>query len=266
MSNPRSPKFLIVSDCATRRSHLREQLVAASAGHEILEAESCESALHLANQYGSELSEAVLELSDNRDRARINKLVASMDLRFEIENDVTLIPPLICHLLEQITLLDLLDDCHISSMSIALSKSLSNAINHGNLELDSELRQEDESIYYDLAAARRVTWPYCDRKVHVYPSYSKDRVKFIIRDEGPGFNVSRVKDPTDDENLERIGGRGLLLINAFMDEVSHNNRGNEITLVKYTSAGAELLARMTDPHSKIEPHLATEFSERLVGS
>jgi anti-sigma regulatory factor (Ser/Thr protein kinase) len=264
MPNLRTPKFLIVSDCATRRSHLRERLVVESAGHEILEAESCETALHLAHQYGSELSEAVLELTDNRDRSRINKLVASMDLRFEIDNDVSLVPPLICHLLEQITLLDLLDDSSLSPMSIALSESLSNAINHGNLEMDSELRQEDESVYYDLAAARRVMWPYCDRKVHVFASYSKDRVKFVIRDEGPGFNVKQVKDPTDEDNLERIGGRGLLLIQAFMDEVSHNNRGNEITLVKYTSAGAELLAKMTDPHSVIEPHAMPESSECLV--
>ncbi len=238
-----------------------------SAGHEILEAENCETALHLAHQYGSELSEAVLELTDNRDKARINKLVSSMDLRFEIDNDLSLVPPLICHLLEQITLLDLLDDDCLSPMSIALSESLSNAINHGNLEMDSELRQEDESIYYDLAAARRVMWPYCDRKVHVYASYSKNRVKFVIRDEGPGFNVKRVKDPTDEENIERIGGRGLLLIRAFMDEVSHNNRGNEITLVKYTSAGAELLAKMTDPHAMIEPHsVPASFSPTVARS
>ena len=267
MSNLRSPKFLIVSDCATRRSHLRERLVTESAGHEILEAECCETALHLANQYGSELSEAVLELTDNRDRARINKLVSSMDLRFEIGNDVSLVPPLICHLLEQITLLNLLDDDCLSPMSIALSESLSNAINHGNLEMDSELRQEDESVYYDLAAARRVMWPYCDRKVHVFASYSRDRVKFVIRDEGPGFNVNKVKDPTDEDNIERIGGRGLLLIRAFMDEVSHNHRGNEITLVKYTSAGAELLARMTDPHAVIKPQSSAEtFSSAVATS
>ena len=44
--------------------------------------------------------------------------------------------------------------------------------------------------------------------------------------------TSSLYDPTEDENLERAGGRGLLLINAFMDEVSHNDEGNEITLVK----------------------------------
>jgi anti-sigma regulatory factor (Ser/Thr protein kinase) len=41
-----------------------------------------------------------------------------------------------------------------------------------------------------------------------------------------------LRDPTDPENLEKAGGRGLLLINAFMDEVRHNEKGNEITMVK----------------------------------
>jgi anti-sigma regulatory factor (Ser/Thr protein kinase) len=50
-----------------------------------------------------------------------------------------------------------------------------------------------------------------------------------------------LRDPTDPENLERAGGRGLLLINAFMDEVVHNDRGNEITMLKRRQAnGAEV--------------------------
>lgn len=251
MTTHKTPKFLIVSDSAARRSHLRERLAADSAGHEILEAENCEAALHLANQYGSELSDAVLELTDNQDKHRLTQFISSLDLRLDLNNDISLVPPLVCHLLEQITKLQLLDEHHLVSLSVALSESLSNAINHGNLELDSELRQEDESVYYDLAAARRVMWPYCDRKVHVFASYTKDRVKFVIRDDGPGFNVESVKDPTDKDNIERIGGRGLLLIRAFMDEVSHNARGNEITLMKYTSAGSELLAKMTDRQSRV---------------
>ena len=41
-------------------------------------------------------------------------------------------------------------------------------------------------------------------------------------------------DPTDPANLERIGGRGLLLIRTFMDEVYHNETGNAITMFDFT--------------------------------
>ncbi|HLQ47056.1 MAG TPA: ATP-binding protein, partial [Planctomycetaceae bacterium] len=231
-----------------RRSRLRELLAQHCAGSEVLEAENCRAALHLANEYGSDLSETLLELADTRhDPRRITRFVSSLDMRLEFDNDTNLIPKLVCHLLEQVSTLQLLEENHLVSLSIALSEALANAMLHGNLELDSELRQEDEDIYYDLADSRRLVWPYCDRKVHVWGSYSRDRVKFVIRDDGPGFNVAEVEDPTDEKNICRVGGRGLLLIRSFMDEVFHNTRGNEITLVKYTSPAAALLARRMEP-------------------
>ena len=243
-----SPKFLIVTDSAVRRSRLRELLAQHCAGSEVLEAENCKAALHLANQYGSDLSETLLELANTRhDPRRVTRFVSSLDMRLELDNDSNLIPKLVYHLLEQVSTLQLLDENHLVSLSIALSESLANAMLHGNLELDSELRQEDERIYYDLAASRRLMWPYCDRKVQVLASYSRDRVKFVIGDDGPGFNVARVEDPTHEKNISRVGGSGLLLIRSFMDEVFHNARGNEITLVKYTSPASALLARRMEP-------------------
>ena len=60
---------------------------------------------------------------------------------------------------------------------------------------------------------------------------------FVIRDEGPGFDVTTLPDPTDPENLLKPSGRGLLLIRTFMDEATHNATGNEITLVRRRRAG-----------------------------
>ena len=60
-----------------------------------------------------------------------------------------------------------------------------------------------------------------------------------MEDEGPGFNPATLPDPNDPANFERIGGRGLTLIRAFMDEVAHNEKGNQITLRKrYTTPAA----------------------------
>jgi anti-sigma regulatory factor (Ser/Thr protein kinase) len=62
-----------------------------------------------------------------------------------------------------------------------------------------------------------------------------DDSKFVrncITDEGRGFNTELVPDPTDPENFLKASGRGLLLIRSFMNEAYHNERGNEITLIK----------------------------------
>ena len=53
-----------------------------------------------------------------------------------------------------------------------------------------------------------------------------------IRDEGDGFDPSKLPDPTDPENLDRPCGRGVMLMRAFMDDVRYNATGNEVTLVR----------------------------------
>ena len=59
-----------------------------------------------------------------------------------------------------------------------------------------------------------------------------DHGAFVIRDEGPGFDPRELPDPTDPTNLERPSGRGLLLMRTFMDDVSYNDDGNQVTLIK----------------------------------
>ncbi|MEM8681572.1 MAG: ATP-binding protein, partial [Planctomycetota bacterium] len=56
--------------------------------------------------------------------------------------------------------------------------------------------------------------------------------EFVIEDEGPGFDPTRLPDPTDPANLERVSGRGVLLMRTFMDEVEYSERGNRVILRK----------------------------------
>ena len=61
---------------------------------------------------------------------------------------------------------------------------------------------------------------------------TRDEATFLVRDEGLGFDPSTLPDPTDPANLGKVSGRGLLLIQTFMDHVEHNATGNQITMVK----------------------------------
>ena len=62
--------------------------------------------------------------------------------------------------------------------------------------------------------------------------------RFVTRDDGEGFDPSRLPDLTDPTSLD-AGGRGLLLVRTFMDEVRFNAKGNEITLIKRRRPGKE---------------------------
>jgi len=115
---------------------------------------------------------------------------------------------------------------------MALREAVLNAMHHGNLELSSSLREGDEREYHRLARERMGQLPYSGRRVYVNAVDTPTGSTYTIRDEGQGFDPSKLPDPLDPENLEKISGRGLLLIRTFMDEVTFNGRGNEIVMVK----------------------------------
>ena len=92
--------------------------------------------------------------------------------------------------------------------------------------------RQDEKNYRLLLEERRHTSPYARRRVHVLATETPTEARYVIRDEGQGFDPSRLPDPTDPANLEKTSGRGLLLIRTFMDEVRHNDKGDEIVMVK----------------------------------
>ena len=92
-------------------------------------------------------------------------------------------------------------------VQMALEESLSNAIRHGN--------KLDEA---------KVVQVEC--RVHA------DRFWICVEDEGEGFKPAEVADCTSEEGLEALGGRGMMLIEAYMTSVEHNGRGNCITMEK----------------------------------
>jgi CheY-like chemotaxis protein len=158
------------------------------------------------------------------------------DTTLVLPNDPALIPAVIAHVESLLGFLKFADANERMRLSVALREAILNAMEHGNLEADSDLRQEDERVYHEVVSRRRREAPYKDRRVHLDSRLSEAEARFVIRDEGPGFDQSRLPDPTDPENWERVGGRGLLLIRTFMDEVWHNPAGNEITLVKHAES------------------------------
>lgn len=106
------------------------------------------------------------------------------------------------------------DDQH--KIGIAVRECLVNAVIHGNR--------------YNLR-----------KKVHLTVSRSPGRLEVRIGDEGEHFDMSQLPDPLADENLLRHSGRGLLLMQAFMDEFQVRPRepnGTEVKLVKHTARAA----------------------------
>lgn len=177
---------------------------------------------------------------------RVLECLVHTETRFLLENDISAIPALVGHLEQNLTRMKLCDETALLQVGVALREALVNAIYHGNLEVSSDLRDGDGRAYTELAEQRRNELPYRVRRVHVTARETRTEVTYVIADEGPGFDPSVLPDPTDITQLEKVSGRGLLLIRTFMDEVQHNERGNQITLVKHLGVPTRQLAEI-DP-------------------
>ena len=155
----------------------------------------------------------------------------------ELGNDASLIDPMVDLVQQTVARARLSDSSGQLRIGVALREALLNALLHGNLEIPLEhmddarehlLRQRDLPIRSEKPAQKALD----DRRIFVNVRISTDEARFVIRDEGPGFDVSAVPSSWEPGGLEQQGSRSLSLIRAFMDEVIYNEAGNEVTLVK----------------------------------
>jgi serine/threonine-protein kinase RsbW len=99
------------------------------------------------------------------------------------------------------------------AVKLAIEEALINAIKHGN-KLDPK------------------------KRVKIEAKISPDVAEITIEDEGPGFDRNSVPDPTLEENLEKCSGRGILLMEAYMNSVKWSNHGRRVKMIKKNEAEA----------------------------
>lgn len=187
---------------------------------------------NLARDLGHTLHDVLAIVQAKRGEEQAFDCLVEHDLRFQLGAEDLSHEPLIGFLQQQLKRWDLCGEGEMVRIGTALHEAFVNAIEHGNLELDSALRDEPNGAYQKLGKRRRRESPYCERKIDVSVKLSREIAAIKIRDQGPGFDPSSLPDPTDPENIGRISGRGLLLIRTFMDDVQFNETGNEITMFK----------------------------------
>ena len=182
--------------------------------------------------------EEVLALARaDRTYERLIGCLTRTEFTFRLENDSALIGPLVDLVQQMVAGMDLADFAGRLRIGVALKEALLNALFHGSLEITPEQMQQvqhkllsDEEL--SLVEQRRNESPHRDRRIYVDVRIAKEEARFVVRDEGPGFDVSAVPDPEAPGALEAEKGRGLSLMRTFMDEVTFNELGNEVTMVK----------------------------------
>jgi CheY-like chemotaxis protein len=194
---------------------------------------------------GERLLDAVDEaLSMSRADRTYDRLISCMSrctFAFELDSDPALIDPLVDLVQQMVAGMKLTDATGRFRVGAALKESLLNAVYRGNLEISFQQMQAArvslmEGHGDDLLLKRRSEQPYRERKVFVDVVLDTSQARFVVRDEGPGFDPASLPPPGQPGSLDPETGRGLVLMRAFMDEVAYNTSGNEVTMVKRREA------------------------------
>ena len=213
------------------------------------------------------LNQVIARLHANLSRKRLMSCVADLDVTFALPGDLALVPPLVNYVQRQLAGMRFCDANGRVRIGIAFEEALKNAICHGTLELG---HAETDACYEELAAERRSLSPYRDRRVMVRVHLSNDEHRFVIRDQGAGFQVPSRSSVSPSQQLRDERGRGLILIRAFMDEVTFNETGNELTLVKLPdrvrSNLAEAISRRTTSKTDQEVLLLQMLEHFVINS
>lgn len=171
-------------------------------------------------------------LAADRQRRRTMTCLTRRESWFELGNDPDLIAPLSSLMREELYAVGFCDRTTSVRVGVALTEALTNAVLHGNLELSTDLRQDEDDQFFKLMEQRRGEAPYRDRRVRISARLDGQAATYEIQDEGPGFDHERIGHTVETCDLTRIGGRGLLLIRTFMDEVTYLGGGSHLVMVK----------------------------------
>lgn len=194
---------------------------------------------NMANDLVDALKVVITAVESTQQRQQVRDLMEESRSCFVLGYQPGGVQAMISYFQDDLIRMNFCDQSALLRLSTALTEAINNATDHGNLELDSALREEAGDAYRELGNERTKKQPWCDRRVRITTTLTPTKATFVIRDEGSGFNIDDLPDPTDPENLLKASGRGIMLMNAFMDSVSFNDQGNEVTLIKLRVANSD---------------------------
>ena len=156
----------------------------------------------------------------------------SFDIEISIRSQRSAIAPIVK------SIIGLLGENHsvdaLRYLELGLDEAIRNAYEHGNLEINSELKGtllEDGTFDSELSKRERQT-PYCERGINLKVKYNPNFFHCTIEDQGKGFNWHDILNMPSSTSLsiEELHGRGIMLIQHVFDTVVYNEKGNKVEL------------------------------------
>ena len=119
-----------------------------------------------------------------------------------IKENVSVVESFIENVGEQIKI----EEAIYGNVLVSVTEAVNNAIVHGN--------KEDKN-----------------KKVKLALKKNKKSVKFVVEDEGVGFDFNNLPDPTSPKNIDKVKGRGIFLIKSLSDKATFKQGGRMLEML-----------------------------------
>ncbi|TGL72153.1 7TM diverse intracellular signaling domain-containing protein [Leptospira jelokensis] len=112
-----------------------------------------------------------------------------------------------------------------------------NAVEHGNLNISFDEKSNAllEGNYLEFLQKRQEDPRYRQKKVKIEYSFSHEFVAYRITDEGKGFDhkkhMEKSIDAMNEAHIQH--GRGILMTKSVFDRIEYNEKGNQVSLIKF---------------------------------
>ena len=120
------------------------------------------------------------------------------------------------------------------NLQMALMELLTNALEHGNLEISFKEKSDWMNKGGDMLQLYRqksAMPQYSARKIKITYEIGKTKSRFIIHDDGNGFDWRKYVNKADNAQADtkEFHGRGISLSKDLVTGISYNEKGNQVT-------------------------------------
>lgn len=124
----------------------------------------------------------------------------------------------------------------VLQVKMALQEMILNGLEHGNLGISFQDKKTlmSKGTYREFLLKRQNIPPYSERKLFLDYHLEKGLLRYVIGDQGEGFDLQSTLGEIDKQMEENLlsNGRGIRLTMTIFDKVEYNDKGNQVTLEK----------------------------------
>ena len=177
----------------------------------------------------------LVKMKANRaERVAVLSYLREGDIHFVIPSDINLVDGVSNYITERAIEFGVISPTQKFYVQLAIDEAISNAILHGNLRIkEMETDPKNSGRTREELYRQRSSLPdFARKQVHIDAAVSPAKLEVDVADEGRGFDLTLLPDPTNDVNVFDYHGRGIFVMRNIMDSVEFGDKGRSIKLIK----------------------------------